>query len=206
MKKVLKVVMILLIFVIVICMGILARKAIIITKLTDLSEKTIESYKDNYYVIAHSQSTDFDSFIKSEKIIKDGEQIDIETSYVKDNGDKIKYSKYNLKDEKISLIERADYKMRYSKNTYTIDDLNVYKGSLKDVFKTSMKKAVLKNIDVYIISVDGFEYYVDAKTGLILKSIDLLNNISYDYEYELGKVTSKDMVLPDLSEYELKEE
>lgn len=206
MKKILKVIMILLIFVIVVCMGMLARKAIIITKLTNLSEKTIEKYKDNYYVIAHSQSTDFDSFIKSEKIIKDGEQIDIETSYAKDDGDKIISSKYNLKDEKVSLIERTDYKMRYSKNTYTIDDLNVYKGSLKEVFKTSVKKTILKNIDVYIISVDGFEYYVDVKTGLVLKTIDLLNNISHDYEYELGEVTNEDMVLPDLSEYELKEE
>lgn len=203
MKRVLKVLICLFIFIIIMCSIILIRRAVIINKLTKISEETMSKYNDNYQMIFYAQSFDFSTFTIRERKVFDGEQIDSDISISKENGKIKTYTEYNFKSDKIITIESDSSKVFSYKDNLSIENLNVYKGEVKDILKTSVRKILLDDKLVYVINNGDFEYYVSVENGLIIKCIDLLNNITHDYEYVLGEVSSEDMKLPDLTEYDL---
>ena len=206
-KKILNFILMFIILGIIILGAILIRRVLIINKLSNLGENTNNKYKNNYSVKILSQSIEFDNFLEGKRICKDGEQIISLINIRKTSGEVTKSNIYNLKDKNITTLESESSKIYYNDKQREISDLNVYKGDLKDIFDINIDidKSKLGDVEVYIIRDKESEYYINSENGLILKTVDLLNNSTHEYEYTLGEVRTEDMELPDLSEYKLQE-
>ena len=201
MKKFLKVLLIAIILVIVLFGIGCLRKVIIINKLNKVAEETKNKYESNFAVEINGQALEFDSFIDTEITVNKDEAVIKETSITKKSGGKIVKTTYNLEDEFVGTIETDDSKMYYITDKEELPTLNIYEGNLKNILSSNVKKAKLKDVDVYIISTEENIYFVNAKNGLILKTVDLLNNTTHEYKYELGNV-KEEIELPDLEGYE----
>lgn len=185
---------------------VFVRRAVVIVKLTNLSEKTVQNNENNFYFKVLSQSTEFDHFTEKEVFVKEGKYKVCETLFSREKEDITKITTYDVDKDKIRTIETDDYKV-YSKYDGDLNPkLNVYTGSLKDVLDTGVRKIKLNDIDCYVLTDDMHEYYINAENGLIVKEIYLDNNSSYEFEYVFGSVDDDDLAKPDLGEFELLEE
>lgn len=205
MKKFLKLAFVVIVTMIIIFSVSLLKKASIINELNKLAEETSEDYKNEFSMEIINSSFEFGDFLTIESIVKGDNAIVIEKISSKETGEQIINTNYYIDNEKINTIERNESKI------YTISELDseqenfpnlkIYKGNLKDLSSIDIKESRLEYIDVYIISDKEKVCWVNAKNGLILKEIDLLNNITHEYKYKLGNI-KEDIVIPDLTDYE----
>lgn len=201
MKKFLKLLFLIIIFVTMIFVINFIKKVSIINKLNKLAEETNVEFKNEFSMKIINNSFELGSFTTKEFVVKNDEAKVIETILDKETGSKIITSTYYL-DNKITRTIEIDGSNLYSiEEEKDFPELYTYKGDIKDVSSMEIQKARLNYIDVYIISDKSNVYFVNSKNGLILKEIDLLNNITHEYKYELGNI-KEEIELPDLTEFE----
>lgn len=222
-KTKLKILRNILLIIIVITVIIVGRKAFILAKLFNTSNKLYD--KNNYEKIQTEQSgwvpNDLNNYysksiaiqsdgkiVLAEEYRKDGKAlVTIKTSDVYEKEIYIKETLYS--DGKESLAFTEDLK----ENTITIRDGNILQGGLGQVpslsngywdiyFKyllfADIYETKLIDKECYVIKIDNTEQYVDKKTGTIVKVINSDYNIVTDFYYEFGTVTDDDVNKPNI--------
>lgn len=198
MKKILKLLFLILVLVIIMFGIVSFRKIIIINKLNKFAEETNADFKNEFSMKIINSSFEFDNFTTVESVVKNGGAKIIETNLDKETENKIITTTYYLDDKATRIIEMNDNKIYSIEEEKNFPKLNVYKRDIKDVSSIEIQKSKLKYIDVYIISDKEKVYFVNSRNGLILKEIDLLNNVTHEYTYQLGNI-KEEIELPDLT-------
>ena len=212
-----------LLIIIVIFAIIVGRKAFMLAKLFNTSNKlydknnyeeieigqraSVHNDLNNYY--CKSIATQIDGkIILIEEYRKDGKALTIiKTSNVYEKEMYIKETMYS--DGKESLAFTEDFK----ENTITTRNGNILQGGISQVpslsdgywdiyFKyllfAEIYETKLANKECYVIKIDNTKQYVDKKTGTIIKVINNDYNIVTDYYYEFGTVTDDDIKKPNI--------
>lgn len=202
---------------------IVGRKAFILAKLFNTSNKLYD--KNNYEKIQTEQGgwipNDLNNYYSKsmetqnngkivlvEEYRKDGKAlVTIKTSNVYDKEIYIKETLYSDGKESLAFIE--DLK----ENTITSRDGNIIQGSIGQVpalsdgywdiyFKyllfADIYETKLVDKECYVIKIDNTEQYVDKETGTIIKVINNDYNIVTDVYYEFGTVTDDDVKKPNI--------
>ncbi len=192
------------------------RKVVIISNLSNLSERYVNS--TNYHKIMYAYEKD--SYIKTEvyclenkkffqitkiidgniqvkKIYSDGEFVNIYT-----DDESGKHAQLNQKME--LSVDMQNY--LYTDNIFHLASYSI-PASVKSKDYYGKKCYYIANFDTpYSISEDGI--FIDKETGLIVKaitSVEVANGITpaVDYVYEFGNVTEKDFVEPNIEDYKI---
>ena len=222
-KTKLKILRNVLLIIIVIFVIIVGRKALILAKLFNTSNKLYD--KNNYEKIQTEQGgwtpNDLNNYYsKSIQTKVDGKIVLVE-EYRKDGKalviieetdvyDKEKYIKDTLySDGKESLAFTEDLK----ENTITVRNGNILQGGIGQVpalsdgywdiyFKyllfADIYETKLLDKECYVIKIDNTEQYVEKETGTIIKVINNDYNIVTDFYYEFGTVTDDDVKKPNI--------
>ena len=132
------------------------------------------------------------------------------------NGDTInKMTFYKKNEEKLCLSESNGKKYIQEPGamlggkilpiTYISDS---FFANLQYAFIIGIETTYCNGRKCYVIKGNGYERYLDKKTGLAVRNIDTSNkkitrqtDIVTDYEYKYDIVSDKDIVKPDMSEF-----
>lgn len=222
-KTKLKILRNVLLIIIIVFAIIVGRKAFILAKLFNTSNKLYD--KNNYEKVPTEQGSwlpnDLNNYhyksiatqsdgkiILVEEYRKDGKAlVTINTSNVYEKETYIKETMYS--DGKESLAFTEDLK----ENTITIRDGNLLQGGIGQVpslsdgywdiyFKyllfADIYETKLIDKECYVIKIDNTEQYVEKETGTIIKVINSDYNIVTDFYYEFGTVTDEDVTKPNI--------
>ena len=212
-----------LLIIIVIFLIIVGRKAFILAKLFNTSNKLydknnyeeiqigesgwIQNDLNNYYCKSISTYSD-GKIILTEKYRKDGKAVVIiETSNIYEKETYIKETFYSDRNENWSFIEdsKKDEILTTNKSVLGmgIGQVPTFSDGYWDIyFKYLLYASIYEcNWDgkgCYVIKIDNEEYFVDKDTGIIIKGINNDYNIVTDYYYEFNTVTDDDVRKPDI--------
>lgn len=209
-KKILKIVG-LVILILLVVFGIdLMRKTIIISKI----EKNVQYYDSttNYYEKRKSNEGIELEIMRKDNIVMVKQYKENRTMIVyKDISNNIGYAMFTEIDENGKEVKTA-IKYNNADNIMLPDSSERLIG--RDDFWTCMRLAIRRSVttekangeECYKIMDNMLEAYYFSKDTLLIKKITA-GNIETDFiEYTLNTVTDEDIKLPDLSEYEIREQ
>lgn len=189
----------------------ITRKTIIMTSLYGNAKKHYDDYMRNYHIIT-TQYDSTNSISQVETFHKDN----IYKAYARMgstgrfNAEIISYK--NGKEE-INLLNSGNTKIKSSNivasyhHYVPILYTDTIFRSLQESFSVSIESVTIDSRECYAIKSKHADYFVEKKTGLIIKEISYasegVDSTKY-YSYEFGTVKDSDIVKPDTTGYEEK--
>lgn len=197
--------------------------------LEELSQTLKETQKISNYHLTTSCKI-FNYGIQVQDIYRKGEKGASIIQIITTTGDKDKQSYYYTKDKSICYREgnmASNIEDKYEKtveidenyqfglpeigNWFLLDFEEGTKSKLWFSMRTKIGKTIYDGKECYVIENDRFSkdpnehtiYYIEKSTAVILKQINGINHM--DYNYELGNVDDKVFIEPNIEEYELVE-
>ncbi len=199
-----------LLFIVVLYVSLVGRKAIIMTYTYSKSTQYLQN--DNYYVKEYSFEGDHLSIIESYN--KGGNYLTKHT--IVSEGKENKVLIYEKDNDKLFLSDNGDKKYILNFDTMVGGHVSPY-SYFSDGFLTNLQEAFFIRIDseycngkdCYVIKGKSYVRYIDKETGLAVRSIEK-NSESNDYvtdcEFKFNVVKDSDIVKPDIAGYEFFDE
>lgn len=211
-SKKLKIIKNVALFIVLIITIIIARRAIIINELTikanNIStvnyKQIVTVYLKSYSDGCNKRETEFYKYgditlQKDKAIYEDGYNF---TTLVYDSPTENIYIVYNDEKREVVWDEKKNYRTQSSSDSsYFISPFkenhtwfffkNVFEKYASPIYKVNLgRKKCYKTI------INKVEYYIEAETGVLVKSVDTNNN-EYYYTFEFGKLTKDDVARPE---------
>lgn len=207
--KLWKKILILISIVILILILLTIRKFIIISNLENLS-KDIENSK-NYYVESYTLQGTGVNIRKSYN--KDSKYLSIIQSFGIDISETRKLTIYEDENSQIAIIQSGETKIAFLDretlggkigiNTFSTDGAGFW-TKLYFSLLSRITTDECNNKECYLIEIQpDWKIWVDKQTDLILREINC--NIVTDYNYKLDVVRDEDIIKPDVSDCQIKD-
>lgn len=205
MKKILKLMCVIILLMVILFAIVYFRKVVILIRLNKISKEVNEEFKNNYAVKIFVDSEENVDFIQKEIKVKNNRAIIDVTKLNEDTNEKNRFTTYIISKDCVITVDQTEKSSTTNnyptKEERSIPKLNRYVFELDDLLFCDIKKDKLDGKNVYIISDEDDILFVDAQNGLIIKSINLSDNITYEYEYDLGSV-KRVIKYPNLEKYD----
>lgn len=196
--------------VVLVFIGVIARRSIILINYS----KKVESLSENknYYVKQeYSIGKQKEIYIKNGIIVEKYSDIDNSISMTYINADTQEYIIYNYNTMSMKQLDYNKYVNRTSiyynfTNRFYVGTKTRIWGNIVLAFRVNIKTEKYNGNKCYVIkSNNDTDLYLDQETYLNVKEEDTVNSSSVEYTYEFGNVTDEDVAKP-LGEWKLIED
>lgn len=179
---------------------IIGRRIIIISKLSNTAKEYTSQEHINYHlkteIYSEGNMQILEAYYKGETSIL------IQNNYSKNTGI-VKQIHYHSNTEKFSIIDNGKEKLLREGTDFLFSPLafkrNGFIEYLSLALSTDVRKTSLAGKECYLIKDEDIELFIEAHTGLIIKTINNSKNITTDYYCEFNTVTDNEINRPDTS-------